>query len=246
MQFYLSNIDRKADLFGVKRGCAGLLHSQTFRRWGCYNFDVQLVYDRDEYDQEREVHNGTGYLTVPERNIGKLLCSLMDRGSQLEIKPYILKYGVTLMLSKRSMFLKKSRYDPDSLTLFILKRVPYKDPDEDRVREEKLRSIREHHFRADSLQIGRFLTSSQQARSFTSRPDQGEAMIFAVEWEENYTSKGNAILTVDYDRKLFRLEIGEPFQDQEALSVIIKFSNVQELFIGYEGNPREPRSALHD
>jgi RNA-dependent RNA polymerase len=180
------------------------------------NFEIELNYV-DEYYRRTD---GTGVLVVPKPEIGDKLLKLLRNGRiQVEVQSRV----VRIFPSKRV---------PSKSLVETLKRVPYQDPAVDQERDEKVEAV-DKDFRVNSLQFGIW------ARRPTSANSRG---LFCTEWDRSYTDIGNAVIRIDFDRKLIRITIGNAELDDEANHILLKFSNVKDMWAGYDyGNPCELR-----
>lgn len=162
-------------------------------------------------------NNGTGYLTVPDVKIGQRFLNLI-RQKKIAVK-----------INGRKIFFKNSHRRPSFGLLQTLKKVPYQDPSIDRERDDKAMML-DCDFRVDKLKFG----------VWSRRPAPNIFGIFCSEWEREYTSIGNALMRIEYEHKLIRIQLGDPAMDEIAYRVVLKFSNLQKVWVGYDfGNPCE-------
>ena len=218
MELELAGISYEMDIYEVKAAFATILHSDDFRRDmedDPMNFHVEL----GEHETLR--HDGTGKLTVTSRAIGnKLLGILSSMPSDVRQKIF------------RRIRLRDTRRRPPLWTLQTLQKVKYVDPDVDRERDAILYKMNVT-WRINDLQFGQWLKKPTVGRKSTI----AQGGIFAWEWSKNYTKIGVARLNIEYEHKLIRMTLGDPLVEHQAFSVVIKFSNIQCIWFGYEYAP---------
>ncbi|KAI5114733.1 hypothetical protein M0805_001582, partial [Coniferiporia weirii] len=151
-----------------------------------------------------------------------------------EVSPKVYSEG-----RSRRICMRDSGRKPGKGIIETLKKVAYQDPRVDRERDDKLLKL-STSLRVDKLQFGIWLNRQPRQLPFNRRvpsaPSQ-DRLTFAVEWEKDYTEKGNAQLLLELEHKLVRIKLGDPFLDQEAHSIVIKFSNIRGLRVGIEFRP---------
>ncbi|KAH8117020.1 RNA dependent RNA polymerase-domain-containing protein [Phellopilus nigrolimitatus] len=210
MEIGLGGIDYSADLYEVKECFAKILHSDTFQRpeEQPLHFKVTLG------SHEKWRHNGRGILTVPVYKIGKDLLNFKRKG-----------IIVPVVRSRRIWMQELGRLKNKGI-LETLRKVPYQDPSLDRERDDKLQRL-DVSLRIDKLQFGIWL----------QQPLPNRQVDFAVEWEKGYTAIGNAQLRIEFDHKIIRIQVGDPYIDYEAHSLVLKFSNIQDIWVGFDFGP---------
>lgn len=220
MEIELRKISFQADLYEVKAEFARILHSEQLQLGydqgdpedRLMNFHVDL----GESDVRR--HNGTGTLTIPNRKIAQMLLSHAKCNI---VFPSVRDYRILMRDSGRR---------PNRGMLETLRKVPYQDPKVDRDRDNIILKLNVS-WRVDQLQFGLWL------RRPSLKYDTKRVNTFAVEWEKDYTAVGNAQLTFEFVHKQIRLLLGDPSLDEVSHSVVIKFSNIQRIWTGYEFKP---------
>ena len=156
--------------------------------------------------------NGTGYLRIPEEKIAKKFLHHFRTGVEIQ---------------GRRLRFEPSQRKLDKGKLHQLQKVPYQDPKIEKERKAKILQL-DHALRVDKLHFG----------VWSIRPEANLRGIFCSEWQKAYTTIGNAVVQFEYDHKLLRVQLGEPALDEIAYSVVIRFSNLRNIWIGYEfGNP---------
>ncbi|TDL24977.1 RdRP-domain-containing protein [Rickenella mellea] len=217
MEFRMEGIAVKANRYEVTEALAKALHTSDFStEKRPINFQVIL---NEGIGGVR--NNGTGLLTLPEEGIGK------------KFRRYLSEKKISIRVLGRRINFRPSHHQPRHRTIETLQKVPYQDPSIDQERDEKLLQL-DKALRVNNLQFGLW-SIRPKPQTATSPPVRG---IFCSEWDRSYTTIGNALLWIEYDHKLLRIQLGESSLDEIANSLVIKFSSVQNLWIGYEiGNP---------
>lgn len=217
MEIELIGIDYRANIYDVKEEFARILHSERFKRIkGTESEETRPINFRLILGKsDKGYHDGSGTLTLPHRRIGEQLLNL---ARQNKIFPVV---------NSRRIRMRDDGEKVPRWLVETLRKLPYQDPSIDRERDDI-------HFklgiswRIDKLQFGRWHPRP------APRHDEEHRGLFAVEWEKDYTKSGNAQVGFDYDQKLVRLRLGDPFLQDDLYYVIIRFSNVQQLWVGYE------------
>lgn len=214
MNIEIAKIDVSMDLYDVKTALALILHSDDYfpRR----SEDEPLINFNLELQPHQTLqHNGRGKLTLPTRAIGdKLLRILTEMPADSRKR-----------LLGSMMMRKMSVKPPDNVQQQLLK-VPYEDPMVNKERDSKVYKMGVT-WRINDLQIGQWLR----------RPKNGKNGVFAWEWGRNYTKIGVARLSIEYEHKEIRMTLGDPLVEDEAFSVVLKFTNIQNIWYGYEYSP---------
>ncbi|THH11989.1 hypothetical protein EW145_g298 [Phellinidium pouzarii] len=231
MEIELKHIDYGADLYQVKEVFARILHSDEFRgrsEDGAQLINFQVVLGGSEFQR----HNGTGTLIIPSRKMGQLLLTKAANG---DVSPVI---DSRRSGRSRRILMRESNHRPSKGILETLKKVSYQDPSVDRDRDDKLLEL-SASLRVDKLQFGVWLQNPPQqlCPGLQLQNSARCRMTFAVEWEKDYTAIGNAQLSLELEHKLIRIQLGDPSLDDEAHSIVIKFSNIQQMWIGIEFRP---------
>lgn len=223
-------IERSADDYDVKEALARVLYSHKFSRWKpegrLLNFKVKL-----NRDLTRGVRNdGTGTLLLPAAEVGRELLRLV-RTKGLQIKAGS---------GKNKIFFKDAQTDPSEIQgqVEALRKIPYQDPSFERKRDLKLKELGAGStgstfpsftsLRIDKLQFGIW----DRRPDPTTDPEQ--VGIFCWEWQKEYTSIGNGLIWIEYDRKLIRIQLGNSALDATAQNVVITFSNIRNIWTGYD------------
>ncbi|OCB86696.1 hypothetical protein A7U60_g6154 [Sanghuangporus baumii] len=221
MEIELINISFRADLYDVKEEFARILHSDNFRlitrnneqEFRPLNFHIVL----GRLGSGR--HDGTGTLTLPSKKLGQVLLQLAIDNRDFPC------------VNSRRIRMRGSERKPNKGNLVeTLRKLPYQDPSIDRERDN-IRFELNVSWRIDKLQLGVWISRPIPHRGT------GCQGVFAVEWEKDYTAAGNAQVEFKYDRKSLRLRLGDPFSDDETHYVVIRYSNIQHLWVGYEFKP---------
>ncbi|KAL5529571.1 hypothetical protein ACEPAG_5556 [Sanghuangporus baumii] len=220
MEIELINISFRADLYDVKEEFARILHSDNFRLITRNNgqefrpLNFHIVLRRLENGR----HDGTGTLTLPNKRLGQVLLQLAIDNKDFPC------------VNSRRIRMRESERKPNKGRVETLRKLPYQDPSIDRERDNILIQL-SVSWRIDKLQLGVWISRPTPHRGT------GRQGVFAVEWEKDYTVAGNAQVEFKYDRKSLRLRLGDPFSDDETHFVVIKYSNIQHLWVGYDFRP---------
>ncbi|KAL5489956.1 hypothetical protein ACEPAI_4789 [Sanghuangporus weigelae] len=220
MEIELISISFRADLYDVKEEFARILHSDNFRLITRNNgqefrpLNFHIVLGRLESGR----HDGTGILTLPNKKLGQVLLQLAIDNKDFPC------------VNSRRIRMRESERKPNKGRVETLRKLPYQDPSIDRERDNILFEL-SVSWRIDKLQLGVWISRPTPHRGT------GCQGVFAVEWEKDYTAAGNAQVEFKYDRKSLRLRLGDPFSDDETHYVVIKYSNIQHFWVGYEFKP---------
>ena len=218
MELELGRIDSSMDLYDVTTALAVIMHSEDYfprksEDEPLINFKVELQ------SHETLQHNGKGRLTVPARSIGKKLLRVLVEMPSDKRKRLL---GNMMMREVHSKLSEGAQQ--------ALLKVPYEDPMINKERENKIYKMGVT-WRINDLQIGQWL----------KRPKDGtQSGVFAWEWSKNYTKIGVARLNIEYGYKEIRMTLGDPLVEDEAFSVVLKFTNIQNIWYGYEYSPCAP------
>lgn len=226
MEIELAKVSFQADLYEVKAEFARILHSEQLRlehgdpEQRLMNFNLTL----GESDFRR--HNGTGLLIIPNRKVAQILLSLARLDEDYP------------SVRNNRILMRDSGRKPKRGMMETLRKVPYQDPEVDRVREDIILKLNVS-WRVDRLQFGLWI------RRPSPKHEAKRVNTFAVEWEKDYTAVGNAQLEFEFIHKQIRLQLGDPSLDDVSHSVVIKFSNIQRIWTGYEFRPCMYYICLH-
>lgn len=198
----MRHLDTRSDLYEVKAALAEVLHSEDPQ--SPFNFHVSL----NESDTMGFANDGTGSLILPTKAHGKNFLKKIENG-ELQVK-----------INRRRISFKQAttRKGPSKGIIEMLKKVPYQDPQLDK-RRDTIRQQLEVRLRIDKLQFGCWAIQNTRTK-------------FCVEWSKEFTSIGNAVLGIEYDHKLIRIQIGDSLLDDIAYSVVLKFARIRKMWVG--------------
>lgn len=218
----MEGIDFRSNRYEVIEQIAKVLHDPSVFKPGRFGRPINFLV-RLNPGKSGILHDGTGTLTVPEENIGITFINL------------IRKKKATVETCGRKVFFERTIKLPSRFIVHQLKMVPFQDPKIEQEREQKNFQLR-RRLRVNRLQFGVWLR----------RPGPECRGTFAAEWDRSYTNKGNALIWIEYDHKLARIQIGDCLQDELAYSIVIKFTNMRNVWIGHDfGNPCKQHHILY-
>lgn len=234
MEFHITNVPFKTDKYEVTEELAKVFHSNEFQvlsmqiaaktfaeesESGPHRTDNRKLNFKVELNEGHSgvQTDGSGYLTVPDWKIGSKFMQLISR------KKLVVK------IHGRKLYFAPSRRKVQKGVIQVLQKVPFQDPSIERELDEKLLQL-DRQLRVNKLHFG----------VWSRRPEIKPATrgIFCSEWQREYTSIGNALIWIEYAHKLIRIQLGDSALDEIAFSVVIKFSSLRNIWIGYEfGQP---------
>lgn len=144
------------------------------------NFDVEL---NKSFGLQ---NNGTGILTLPDRQVGQKL-----------VKMYRQK-ALSIEVHGKKIFFHISGKRPMRKKAEILDKTPYLPPDTEEEREKILEKLNERLY-VDKLQFGVFYRRADDSTKTSRR--------FSNEYELSHCDKSAGILYIEYDRKLIRIKV---------------------------------------
>ena len=212
MEISLEYLNKTSDYYDVKETIAKLLHSPEFSPPGKgrrLNFEVHLNLS----EVSGLSNNGTGSLFVPNKQVGVKLLQKTK------------KKAVKVLPNHRRIVFTEAKLQPNRKSIIDeIRKVPYQDPSIDKFREETVQELK-RELRLDKVQFGYWLR----------RPLEQNRGIFAVEWPRE-GSKQNfyASLRFDYFHKAVRVQLGDPLFDHVKHHIVLKISNIRELWIGWD------------
>ncbi|KAF9246394.1 RNA dependent RNA polymerase-domain-containing protein [Melanogaster broomeanus] len=211
MEFYIRNIDFKADKWGVTKAIADqILHKCPGPFVGgpdepLPNFNVRL---KMMCEDGGVLHDGSGALTLTR----KLSHKFLQLNKNQEISATV--------NGKKLRFIPNGNHVNRALVL-ELEKAPFINPDIARDPSP---------FLVANLQIGTFY------RPKKAHPREPRA--FSVEWDQDLSQRSLAWLFFDYPYKSLRVQIGDPILEQTFYNVIIKFASINKMAMGHDfGNP---------
>ncbi|KAJ7074173.1 RNA dependent RNA polymerase-domain-containing protein [Mycena amicta] len=250
---FLRNVPTTADVFDVTLSVAAVLHSDDFRTFArltnedddgtdqledglnrnLVNFNVEL----NESTIGTTRNSGTGMLSLPNAHVRTKLLEWLgpNFGHTIRVLDQKLKLARGPGISEREATL--------------LSKTPYVDPHIEREHQNKLDELYES-LRVDVVQFGCYY------REYPSRPlvdrDPIPPRQFSVEWQREYFSttpstrrrggspgppSGVAWLKFEYDHKRIVIKLGDESTEYEGSLVIITFSSISKLAVGFDPKP---------
>ncbi|KAG2750605.1 RdRP-domain-containing protein [Suillus brevipes Sb2] len=218
MEFIIRNVDFEVTEYEVTKKIAEVLHAcpgpfvsdadaATPQR--LINFRVML--EKNECGGVR--NKGSGFLRLPSKDVGVKFRRLVDGED-----------GITIKVGKKRLkFIPTNKYIPNDV-LVTLEKAPYVDPDIAQRRQEKIDAL-SSNFRIAKLQIGTFYRPQDASPS--------DPRAFSVEWEANLLN-GLGWLSFEYEHKLIRAKVGDPARGQLSYSLIVTFTNINKMALGYD------------
>lgn len=107
-----------------------------------------------------------------------------------------------------------------------LEKARYIDPDQDKQHTQKQDYCSQVRLRIAHIQIGVW------HRDPNAPPNQGRA--FSIEYQREFLRQSAAYLTVVYEHSLIRIDIGQRETEEENFLILVKFSRIRKLGIGYD------------
>jgi len=216
MNIEIFGLHRQASKSDVTSALTKILHSPPFPVAGTIGDHHRLI----NFDVKLNPNltggvgnDGTGLLTVSAIEIGNTFMR------QIQAR--------RLYVLSRDLKFRPSEKPVDKQTLEIIRRMPFEDPkiaEERQKRESRLSSFR---IRVSKVQFG---VPYQRTRP----------QVFSVEWEKQYVDHGQAFLTMEGARQLFRIQLfSSQGQGREVEhSIVVRFSDIKNMNTGFDmGNP---------
>ncbi|KAF9481150.1 RdRP-domain-containing protein [Pholiota conissans] len=220
MDIGLKYLPREVNNWEVTRALAGIIHSEGFAPVDVdgrvINFQVKL----NDNPAGGVRNDGTGTLTLPSENIGRRFLA------------HVMKEPVTIN-GKRIKFFKHDK-PPHSWLVKTLSKTPYINPDLEEERQDRMRTL-DTRFCVEEVQFGIFYRD----RYPVTDKERPHPRAFSIEWPVNNDPYRGATawLRFDYDHKLFRIEMGNRLTDDYGYNVVVYFSSIQKIGIGYDIKP---------
>jgi RNA-dependent RNA polymerase len=244
MELELKYVDVDADIYDVRKAVEKVLHGPDLydpnhpdNKGRKPNFMVLM-----DKSPAGRIHNGKAILRLPSK-----LGSRLFRWYNDSDKHRIVVHGRTLRIYKT--YERVSR-DVEQ----VLEKAFYIDPDQDKIRtliEERAHQV---HLRIAKVQFGVWYRP-------TISPTSNAGRSFSVEYERDFLCNSAAYLHVVYEHKLIRIDvratilpispqvytkfpfiqIGQRETEETSYLVLVKFSSIKKLGIGYDefGQPCE-------
>jgi hypothetical protein len=190
MEIDINAIDFDADVYDVRKALGLVLHGPDLydpndpkNKGRKPNFEVVLG-----ESPAGGLHNGTGILRVPTTLGNRLFQWSNDSG-----KNKILVKGRALRLFRTTRKVSQAKKQ-------VLEKALYVDPEKEKQRKDIESRARDARFRVAKIQFGVW------HRQLNSPPTNGRA--FSIEYERNFLSKSAAYISVVYEHKLIRIDVG--------------------------------------
>ncbi|KAI0782232.1 RdRP-domain-containing protein [Abortiporus biennis] len=209
MEFEVTRFPRESTIYDIKKEIATFLHSDFFYNRSdtkARKINFEIKFNEGVHGMR---HNGTAVLTLPTTEIGEKFMRILFGRRQ------------SIVVNGRKIFFRPTGREPDNKLRNSLNRTLFLDPGVEEQRErilERLNSL----IHISSTQIGVFYRNDDDLPN-TPRS-------FSIEYETH-----TARMWFEYNRKLIRIQLGEPIRDQDAYNIVIAFSNIRRLATGYDG-----------
>ncbi|KAF9465122.1 RNA dependent RNA polymerase-domain-containing protein [Collybia nuda] len=214
MDIAIIYLPRGVNQWTVTRSIASVLHSNEFapRRPEEGVVDRPINF-RFELNPTRA---GAGTLTLPTAEIGnKFLKWVENTPIRIEGKKVKFFFCGT----------------PPTKISRTLDKTPYINPDLEEKHNKKLQALQDiGRLWVDAVQFGIFY----QPKYPSSIREPLRPRAFSIEWEGNYESQW---LTFDYDRQRIQITLSNERTEKTEYRVLITFSSIQKIGVGYEGKP---------
>ncbi|KAA1469185.1 RdRP-domain-containing protein [Dentipellis sp. KUC8613] len=217
MEFELRYVDRDASKYHVVKAIETVLHGPDLfdpadpkTKGRVPNFEVKL----EPRPAGGVGNNGTGRLVVPSQSLGeRLLRWLRDNPEKHAIR----------VLGRRIKIVPTRRKVPNGLRQ-TLEKALYVGPEKEKEHDEIVYELNKS-LRVAKVQFGVWFKPNDAPQA--SRQ-------FSIEYEADYTQKSVAWLDLKYDHKEIRVELGERMTEEQAFSVVVKFSSIRKMGIGFD------------
>ncbi|KAF8260154.1 RdRP-domain-containing protein [Lactarius quietus] len=218
MEINLSSINHDANVYDVRKSVEIVLHGPNMydpndRENNGRKPNFQVVMGRHESD---DLHNGTAILRVTNKVGVRLLQWIKESDDH-----NIVVCGCPLRISNAH---RKVSFDMKQ----TLERALYIDPDQDRLHSHKQDYCSQVRLRITKFQIGVWYTSPNAPQS--------QRRAFSIEYEREVLRPSVGYITVAYEQSLIRIDIGQQEVKEKKIRILVKFTNMRKLGIGYDGN----------
>jgi RNA-dependent RNA polymerase len=190
MEFNIKAINFDADVYDVRKALELVLHgpglydpNDPINKGRTPNFEVVL-----HESPARRIHNGTGILRVTNV-IGNNLHSWIEESSKNKV-----------LVKGRALRLLRSSCQVSPLVRQQLEKAFYVGPEKEKRRKTIESQATQVHLRIAKVQFGVWY------RQPNSPPNHGRA--FSIEYEHDSLSQSEAYISVVYEQKLIRIEVG--------------------------------------
>ncbi|KAI0775229.1 RdRP-domain-containing protein [Trametes elegans] len=215
MEINVADLNYNATKWEVKRAFAKALHAKPFFNPDAHKarrINFEVVFRKP--GPGSMANNGTAVLIIPDR-------TLADR---------FLRWAILrenrILVQGRKVWLSKSNKRPFEWQVQALNRTPYIDPAADEEREARLSRIGRIDIILDAIQFGVYFLhpgdSAMANRMFSNE--------YEIRREDTFSGR----LCLDYDRKLLRIEMGDPVTEYYSDHIVLNLSNIKKL--GYGSN----------
>ncbi|PPQ67455.1 hypothetical protein CVT24_011512 [Panaeolus cyanescens] len=216
MELNIKFIPNHVNTYTVIRKVAEIVHSPKFmpqpENGRLMNFRVVL----NDNPAGGVRNDGTGVLTFGEDHIAsKFLKWVVDTPLRID--------------GKKLKFYRKG--PPSKKDADLLKKTLFVDPSIEEERERINYGLRDM-LRVDVIQFGVFYRNYPNSDAEKLEPRR-----YSIEWERSCIDRQTAWLRVEYDHRLMRIVCGDQLSESEGSSLVIPFSTIQKLGVGYDGRP---------
>ncbi|KAI0671718.1 RdRP-domain-containing protein [Trametes maxima] len=222
MEIHIADLNYTATKLEVKRAFADVLHKSPFfdpeeHKARLVNFEIEF---RDPITGRNVPsngpgslpNNGTAVLILPNRNLG-------DRFFR-----WATRHGNGISVQRRKLWLKIGDKKPPRRLLEVLNKTPFIDPAAQEERGARLERIRHLDVSLDAIQFGVYFQCPDDPPGANRR--------FSNEYEICREDTVSGKLCLDYDHKLFRIEMGNSVTDYTAVHIVIDLANIKKIGYG--------------
>ncbi|PIL35600.1 RNA-dependent RNA polymerase [Ganoderma sinense ZZ0214-1] len=212
MNIQLEDIPKNAQKWEVKEALSQLLHyhpdfrDPSARDTRLLNFEVSL-----EPSHNGLASNGKGTLTLPHKTIGDKFLHWARRNA--------------VYVNRRKLWVCSSNVPVKRGLVEALNRTPYLDPKEQAERQEKLEQIRQIRIVLEAVQFGVYYHRPEDPATANR--------YFSIEFDIYREDTISGELLFDYNRKLFRVEMGNCVTEDTVDHVVIDLNNIKKSAYGY-------------
>ena len=234
MEIELKRISFDADEYDVRKAVELVLHGPDLydpndreNKGRKPNFQVQLVKSR-----AGRLHNGTATLRVPAK-LGLRLLRWWNRESD-DHKIVVCGGPLRIFNAHRKTSLKVKQ---------TLEKARYIDPDKEKLHTQRKEYASQVRLRIANIQFGVWYSDPNAS--------QNQKRAFSIEYEREFLRQSAAYITVVYEHSLIRIDvsatpfdaritdvhptqIGQRETEEENFLIIVKFTSIKKLGIGYD------------
>ncbi|KAH9066237.1 RdRP-domain-containing protein [Lactarius vividus] len=219
MEIELKHISFDADVYDVRKAVELVLHgpdlydpNDSESKGRKPNFLV--VMDESPWTAGRP-HNGTAILRVP----AKLGLRLIQWNRESD--------DHNIVVCGRPLRIYDAEREVPHYVKQIVEKAYYVNPDQERLHNQKGEYASQIRLRVANIQFGVWYRDP-------SAP-QNQRRAFSIEYEREFLRHGaEACIAVDYEHSLIRIDIGQRESEEGNLFIVVKFTRIKTLSIGYD------------